>query len=43
MFWRGFAKITVRGLGNSNRFGQYKAVQQTRWLRFDKQDVENHG
>jgi hypothetical protein len=43
MFWRGFAKIFVRGLGNSHRFGQYEAVRQMRWLLFDKQDVENHG
>jgi hypothetical protein len=43
MFWRGFAKIAVWGLGNSYRFGQYEAVQRTRWLRFDKQVVKNHG
>jgi hypothetical protein len=43
MLWCAFAKIAVRGLGNSHRFGQYEAVQQTHWLRFDKQDVENHG
>jgi hypothetical protein len=43
MFWRAFAKIAVLGLGNSHRFGQYEAVQQTGWLPFDKQDVKNHG
>jgi hypothetical protein len=43
MFWRAFSKIAVRGLGNSHRFGQYEALQQARCLRFDKQDVKNHG
>jgi len=43
MLWCAFAKIAVRGLGNSHRFGQYEAVQWTRWLRFDKQVVKNHG
>jgi hypothetical protein len=43
MFWLAFAKIAVRGLGNSHRFGQYETLRQARWLRFDKQDVKNHG
>jgi hypothetical protein len=43
MFWRAFAKIAVRGLGNSHRFGQNEEAQQTGWMRFDKQDVKNYG
>jgi hypothetical protein len=38
-----FCPNRLWGLGNSHGFGQYKAVQQTGWLRFDKQDVKIHG